>query len=703
MNAKLDRIRVLESAEKLIKGGKLREAAAEYEKLAESDPSDIGVLNTIGDLYVRIGHESRAIEAYQRVAAEYEKRGLYSQALAIHKKVFRMKPDDPEIALNLADLYGRQGFVSDAKDTFAKAAERFLRNNKVPAAVSAYEKSARIDREDIPVREKLAALYKKEGRIEAAVEMFADIAEKHLENGFADKAEKVLLEARGMLPSSLRIITDLMEVYKRKNDRIKAVQILEQGLKADENNPQLLNLLGNLHFEDGDFKRAEKAFSDILESNPMNVNSRIKLGRLAILRGNPDRAFDFFEPLVNNLVKKNREEQAVGLLGLILADQRIYLPALEKLASIYRASRDFDRLEIVDRTILGELSKEPPTEKTLAVLEELIQIRPEDEDLAEAYHKTKQDIGRTEEEEAAEPEPVPPPEKDSLLIESTLSQADIYIKQGLVRNARRILETLKMTYPRDTRIAEKLELLDQAQTQLDEQEILNRVHETTSIDAGIQEARRRVSAPVPETDSVEEKVGAMEVFSDISEIVPLDGRGAETQAYFDLTQRLDDELRLIQAVRDRQTKGLTIQFEKDLSQIVDDFRKDVKAKVPEEDAEVRFQLGVAFMELGLIAEAVDEFLLAARDKERAMESYHALSRCHRKNKNFPEAEQCLTRAMKLTREGTDVYHALEFDLAGLMEESKNPDKALWIYRKIRDWNPTFRNVSTKIKRLEKTP
>jgi tetratricopeptide (TPR) repeat protein len=530
MNAKMDRIRVLESAEKLIKAGKLREAAAEYEKLAESDPSDIGVLNTIGDLYVRIGHESRAIEAYQRVAAEYEKRGLYSQALAIHKKVFRMKPDDPEIALNLADLYGRQGFVSDAKDTFAKAAERFLRDNNVPAAVSAYEKSARIDREDIPVREKLAALYKKEGRIEAAVEMFADIAEKHLENGFADKAEKVLLEARGLLPSSLRIITDLMEVYKRKNDRKKAVQILEQGLKADENNPQLLNLLGNLHFEDGDFKRAEKAFSDILESNPMNVNSRIKLGRLAILRGDPDRAFDFFEPLVNNLVKKNREEQAVGLLGLILADQRIFLPALEKLASIYRAARDFDRLEIVDRTILGELSKEPPTEKTLAVLEELTQIRPEDEDLAEAYQKAKQDIGRTEEEAAAEPEPEPPPEKDSLVIESTLSQADLYIKQGLVRNARRILETLRMTYPRDTRIAEKLELLEQAQTQLDEQEILNRVHKTTSIDAGIQEDRRRVSTPVPETDSVEEKVGAMEGFSDISEIVPLDGLGAETRS-----------------------------------------------------------------------------------------------------------------------------------------------------------------------------
>lgn len=702
MNAKTDRIRVLESAEKLIKAGKLREAAAEYEKLAESDPSDIGILNTIGDLYVRIGHESRAIEAYQRVAGEYEKRGLYSQALAIHKKVFRMKPDDPEIALNLADLYGRQGFVSDAKDTFAKAAERFLRNNNIPAAVSAYEKSARIDREDINVREKLAALYKKEGRIEASVEVFADIAEKHLENGFADKAEKVLLEARGLLPSSLRIITDLMEVYKRKNDRKKAVQILEQGLKADENNPQLLNLLGNLHFEDGDFKRAEKAFSDILESNPMNVNARIKLGRLAILRGDPDRAFDLFEPLVNNLVKKNREEQAVGLLGLILADQRIYLPALEKLASIYRASRDFDRLEIVDRTILGELSKEPPTEKTLAVLEELTQIRPEDEDLAEAYQNAKQDIGRTEDEAAAEPEPEPAPEKDSLLIESTLSQADLYIKQGLVRNARRILETLRMTYPRDTRIAEKLELLEQAQTQLDEQEILNRVHKTTSIEAGIQEDRRRVSTPVPETDSVEQKVGAMEIFSDISEIVPLDGRGAEAEAYYDLTQRLDDELRLIQAVRDRQTKGLTIQFEKDLSQIVDDFRKDVKAKVPEEDAEVRFQLGVAFMELGLIAEAVDEFLLSARDKERAMESYHALSRCHRKNKNFPEAEQCLTQAMKLAREGTDVYHALEFDLAGLMEESKNPDKALRIYREIRDWNPTFRNVSAKIKRLEKT-
>lgn len=708
MSTKTDRTRVVEAAEKFLKAGKLREAVAEYEKLAEIDPSDIGILNTIGDLYIRIGHENRAVEAYQRVAGEYEKRGLYSQALAIHKKVFRLKPDDAELALKLADLYGRQGFVSDAKETYAKAAERFLREKNKPAAISVYEKSARIDREDLAVRSKLASLYKDEGMIEASVEMSGEIAEKTLENGFPDKAEKVLLEARALLPSSLRIVTDLLEVYKRKNDRNKALQVIEQGLRADENNPQLLNLLGNLHFEEGDFKKAEKAFSDILAADPMNVNARIKLGRLSLLGGDPDRAYELFEPLVDNLVKKNRAEQAVGLLGLILANQRIYLPALEKLASIYRASKDYERLEIVDRTILAELNKEKVSEKTLAVLEELVEMCPDDEDLDEAYQKAKLDIGRTEPEAEPEPETVqepkiePPPDEAGLRIDTTLSQAELYLQQGLVRNARRILENLRKTFPDDERIAAKIETIEKTQTQLDEEEIRLRLHETSLLETQIQKGGQQTPLPLSEEAGAEEKIGTGDIFSDISEIVPLDGRKTESRDFYDLADSLQEELRMIRDVWEMQSKGLAIQFEKDLIQIVDDFKKDIQAKIPEDDAERRFQLGIAFMELGLIAEAIDEFLLSVRDKQRALESYHALSRCHRKNRNYPEAEKCLVQAMKLAREGTDVHHALEFDLAALLEENKKKDEALDLYRKIHKWNPAFRNVSGIIKRLEQT-
>jgi len=78
MNGKIDRIRVIESAERHVKAGKLKEAIAEYEKLLAEDPQDFGTNNIIGDLCVRLGQNEKAVRSFQLVASEYEKRGLHS-------------------------------------------------------------------------------------------------------------------------------------------------------------------------------------------------------------------------------------------------------------------------------------------------------------------------------------------------------------------------------------------------------------------------------------------------------------------------------------------------------------------------------------------------------------------------------------------------------------------------------------------------
>jgi len=132
MSARSDRVKVIEQAEKYVRGGRIKEAIAEYEKLALSDPQDVGTLNIIGDLYIRLGHTDRAVHSFERVAEEYEKRSLYSQALAIAKKINRFVPDNVENALKLGDLYAQQGFVADAKNVYAAVAARLPRPRRPP-------------------------------------------------------------------------------------------------------------------------------------------------------------------------------------------------------------------------------------------------------------------------------------------------------------------------------------------------------------------------------------------------------------------------------------------------------------------------------------------------------------------------------------------------------------------------------------------
>jgi len=338
MSARSDRVKVIEQAEKYVRAGRVKEAIAEYEKLALTDPQDVGTINIIGDLYIRLGHNDRAIRSFLKVAEEYERRGLFSQALAIFKKIYKLNPDSVDYGLKLGDLYGQQGFMADAKNVYLTIAARLVEAKKTTEALPIFEKIIKLDREDLDTRKTLAGLLRDVGNLDAAMEQLNNIAEIRAERGQFDAAVEVLNEALALKPGDSKSLVNLVEIHKRQNQAGKAIEILERQLESTPDNVQFLNILGNIHFEAGDSKRAEEIFTRIVTGHPLNVNARIKLGRIQILKDKLDQAYELFEPLINNLVKKHRDEKAIGLLGLILESQKPHLPALERLGGGQRGS-----------------------------------------------------------------------------------------------------------------------------------------------------------------------------------------------------------------------------------------------------------------------------------------------------------------------------------------------------------------------------
>ena len=716
MSTRIDRLRVIELAERYIKAGKLREAIVEYEKLAEGDDQDIGMVNMIGDLYVRLGQTAPAIRSFQRVAEEYEKRGLYSQALAIYKKITKLVPDNSDFCVKLADLFSLQGFAAEARQQYLRTAERFERDNQLLDAVKVYEKLVKLDKEDLEAKRKLVSLYREQGRVEGAVEQLNEMAELKLSRDAPAEAEDLLEEARAMDPFQLRTLVNLVEIRRKAGRLAEARTAVEAAVAAGQKSPQILGLLGNLLFELGESARSEELFTALLVDHPTNVNARIKLGRLAILDNRLDAAYSVLEPLVNNLVKKQKVDKAVGLLGLILGEGRVHLPTLEKLASIYRTDRDVRKLEIIDRVVAHELEAAGEKAKAMAVLAELTQLRPDDADLSWEHRRLRKDLGLPEPEtpEATERQKGESVQRE---IDDALEQAHLYMQQGLVRNAKRILENLHQKYPDEPSIEKRLEKIEKADPPLDEEEIRRRVEKTAALETQIRgdrpgrpdeppaarrDARKRTPQYFPPGAVDEEKISTAEIFTelDLSPILPSDGAD---RTYYDLDGALDDERRFMTAVIARQARGTTSQFEKELSTIVQDFKRGLKDKVSHEDYEIHFQLGIAFMEQGLYTEAVEELTVAARDKSRALECYSIISRCHRKKHNSAEAEKWLKKALLLAREGTESFFAVEFELARLYEDLQDRENALSLYKEVRNWNPAYRDVEARVGNLEKSP
>jgi len=193
-------------------------------------------------------------------------------------------------------------------------------------------------------------------------------------------------------------------------------------------------------------------------------------------------------------------------------------------------------------------------------------------------------------------------------------------------------------------------------------------------------------------------VTSADIFAD-TEILPLPSDETPEKRYYDLSDKIEEELGLLQRIFAQQMRGDISILEKNLGEIVKDFRNQVKRKVDAKDFETRFHLGLAYLEQGLFEEAVEEFLLASEDAGRTMECYSIISKAYREKGDWDEALKWLEESRKRVKEWTDEDFALEYERALILENKGDQTRALEIFQKIKGWNPKYRDVRRKVKSL----
>ncbi len=697
MSEKVDKTRIIEQAERLVKAGRIEEAIAEYKKLLAGEADDLSINNLIGDLYIQLGRIGEAVQAFQSVGSFYEKKGYHSQALAVYRKVNKLAPDHVVAIVKMGDLYAAQGFAAEAKREYLKA-EKILRQGKrLKELMFLYDKLIKLDRENASFKLSLAGIFEQEGFIEDAVSQLNDAAELLLSHDDLREAEKVIERARWLKADGERALTNLVEVLKRSGRSEEAIRIVEDALSRDETNIRFRSTLGTLHLDNGKLEKAEEIFSGIIAEVPLEARARVKLGKVYALQDKPEKAHVIFEPLIDSLLKKQKEDKAIGLLGIVLSAKKAYLPALEKLAAIYKSKNQKANQEVVCRVILEEARARNLVETIFVALADLMELCPTDESLAKEYWDLRRRLGfiddRKEEEELLARAGR---EEDADIL---LAKADLYVSQGLLRNARRILENLKHKFPDSARIEAKLESLEKMKPKIRDEEIPLRVEKVQEIENKIEatpDLAKSFLSLLREQESEEKRLTAADIFSD-TEILPMPAEEAPGRKYYDLAEKIVEELEMIRNVLSQQLRGDISILEKDLSDIVRDFRAQVRKKINARDFEARYHLGLAFLEQGLLEEAVEEFLLASEDPGRTLECYTIISKAYRKKGDFEEAAKWLDECLKFVGEGTDRFYALQYELASLYEEMGDKPKAMELYDRVRKWNARYRDVSQKVK------
>ena len=165
-----------------------------------------------------------------------------------------------------------------------------------------------------------------------------------------------------------------------------------------------------------------------------------------------------------------------------------------------------------------------------------------------------------------------------------MTQADLYVEQGLVKSAKRILENLRLEHPEEPRIEKKLAALEGVASQIKEGEIHQRVEKVSEKETEILGKKARKKTPrIPEKKE-EEKITSADVLAE-ADITPGVSDEKGEKDYYDLVGKIDGELDVIKTVSNRQIDGKTTVFERELADIVAEFTKALEEEVDQKDYE----------------------------------------------------------------------------------------------------------------------
>jgi tetratricopeptide (TPR) repeat protein len=127
----------------------------------------------------------------------------------------------------------------------------------------------------------------------------------------------------------------------------------------------------------------------------------------------------------------------------------------------------------------------------------------------------------------------------------------------------------------------------------------------------------------------------------------------------------------------------------------------LQAKVDEEigdtDLEARYNLGIAYKEMGLLDEAVTEFRMAMRKPELFVGAGSLLADTLADRADFDGALAVLEAILAASTAGEDMERDVRYHKAVLLDHAGRPDEAQEIFRDIQEKTPGYRDVETRLR------
>jgi tetratricopeptide (TPR) repeat protein len=697
-------------------------AIAVYKQALKLDESSIEIHYKLAELYTKQRLIADALSEYGTIVSALEAKGKSSEVVEILKKMVEIDPENIGVRIKLAEVYQKLSYEKDALNEYAWVFERLMAQGKYDRAEKIYVGLYNARPKDAAIINGLVDLYRKTGN----------------ESQF------------------LRYAVPLHTVYKDSGDAVKAKELHRQILECRADDIQSMTFLAQFKMSqlDEEFKVFEESISkespvedqfaqllELPESELEQISEEIKRLGESIKGVSPEEAplidipSEVFAPRPEapaapapaappppapaeeefEITIEGFEEAAptaapavgappgppievVAAGGAEEAEAAVVEAAPEELPGVEEEIEE-DLSAALEAKEAGEGGDTGYGALLEAIREEeLEEVREEGPAAAPAAHV-----------EAAPAEAPPETLEVEAPSEARPSDADVdrWIEETFVTAAtgpEAPVEAVAAAPPVEE-ISPAPPVAEAMPSALVEVALPVEPAAPAEAEAGMEgvtapeaatgtampgEAAREVLAGA--LAGVERELESEEIFAGL-EAAPEEAPASRPEEYVDIARELGMEEAL---------KGLSETWSKrESSETYDEFKDGIGKQLVKEDSETHYNLGIAYMEMEMYAEAIKQFKIALKDPAFEFDCYTRLGLCSMAESNAREAIAYYLKGLKAEGRSDEERTGVMYELALAYEAAGNRDEAGELFRSVHAFDPHYREVAGKFREYAK--
>ncbi|WP_455245573.1 tetratricopeptide repeat protein [Petrachloros mirabilis] len=324
----IDRSKVLQSAQLFASKGQFDAAINEWKKLSAESPGDGSIHNSIGELHLKRNATNDAVNSFVQAAGAFRAEGATLKAIATYKKVLKLDPTRYDIYRYLGDLNAERGLLSSAVQDYLTLGKHYLKTGKTKEALDIYKCIVSRDPSNLDAQQRVADLCLQENRQDEATKVY-------LQLGRERSAQQRFAEAKEAYQSVLRIdpsnneAQQYIEHFEKTGGNPTKVSRPGTNPAANPGDPPDLLAEASRRLEERQFAGAEAILNQLLTQEPGNPQVCQLLARLHLQQGQLQVALGEYRFLAGAALRAQDYPQAQALISEFLSAEPNSVPLLE--------------------------------------------------------------------------------------------------------------------------------------------------------------------------------------------------------------------------------------------------------------------------------------------------------------------------------------------------------------------------------------